>query len=439
VGGQQDARTRIEAEFPAMSEEWKPLLQGDLAARALAAVHDIAAALESQEESEGSRYASLAGGLSGQALFYTYLALQSGDDAPAERAAQLVEQAVDVLAVTPLPANLYTGFAGVAWTMEHLRGRLFAEDGDEDEDPVQEIDEALLAPLQRSPWTGDYDLITGLVGLGVYALERLPRPTAKTLLGSVVARLAETADVGEEGAAWFTRPEDLPEWQREFHSQGNYNLGVAHGLPAVVAVLAGAAAAGIEGARPLLDDSVRFLLARRQDPSVGSCFSTVYAPWEPPTSSRLAWCYGDPGVAAALLTAGHTVGETAWEREALDVALAAIARPESNSGIRDAGLCHGAAGLAHLFNRMYHTTGEERLAEAARFWFQRTLELRQPGEGVGGFRSWGTIGEGIDNLGWRDEPGFLEGAAGVGLALLGAISDVEPAWDRVLAVSVHTV
>jgi hypothetical protein len=88
---------------------------------------------------------------------------------------------------------------------------------------------------------------------------------------------------------------------------------------------------------------------------------------------------------------------------------------------------------------MYHTTGEERLAEAARFWFQRTLELRQPGEGVGGFRSWGTIGEGIDNLGWRDEPGFLEGAAGVGLALLGAISDVEPAWDRVLAISVHTV
>jgi lantibiotic biosynthesis protein len=421
-----------------MSEAWKPLLQGDMAAQALAAVHDIAAALESKEDREGGRYPSLAGGLSGQALFYTYLALRTGDDAPAERAAQLVEQAADVLAETPLPANLYTGFAGVAWTMEHLRGRLFEEDGDE-EDPVQEIDEALLTPLQRSPWTGDYDLITGLVGLGVYGLERLPRPTAATLLGSVVDRLAETADVSEEGAAWFTRPEDLPEWQREFHSKGSYNLGVAHGLPGVVTVLAGAAAAGIERARPLLDDSVRWLLARRQDPSVGSCFSTSYAPWEPPSSARLAWCYGDPGVAAALLAAARAVGNPAWEREALDVALAATARPESTSGIRDAGLCHGAAGLAHLFNRMYQTTGEGRLAEAARFWFQRALDLREPGEGVGGFRSWGTIGAGINDLGWRNEPGFLEGSSGIGLALLGAVSDVEPAWDRVLAISVHTV
>ena len=144
-------------------------------------------------------------------------------------------------------------------------------------------------------------------------------------------------------------------------------------------------------------------------------------------------------MAAALLAAARAVGKPDWEREALDVALAATTRPDATSGIRDAGLCHGAAGLAHLFNRMYQTTGEERLAEAARFWFQRALDLRLPGQGVGGFRSWGTIGEGINDLGWRDEPGFLEGSSGVGLALLGAVSEVEPAWDRVLAISVHTV
>jgi hypothetical protein len=39
--------------------------------------------------------------------------------------------------------------------------------------------------------------------------------------------------------------------------------------------------------------------------------------------------------------------------------------------------------------------------------------------------------------GWRSEAGFLEGATGIGLALLGAISDVEPAWDRVLLLSVR--
>ncbi len=420
-----------------MSTEWKPLLQGDLAAQARQSVQEVAAALESTDSPEGSRSSSIAGGQSGEALFYTYLALDTGDEAAAERAAQLVEQAAETLAVQPLPPNLYTGFAGVAWTMEHLRGRLFEDDGDED-DPVEEIDEALAIPLQRSPWPGDYDLITGLVGLAVYALERLPRPAARNLLTSIVDRLSERADISEEGAAWFTRPEDLPEWQREYHPRGNYNLGVAHGLPAVVAVLAGAAAAGIEKAGPLLHDSVRFLLARRQEPSVGSCFSTSYAPWEPPSASRLAWCYGDPGVAAALLAAARAAGEPAWERAALEIALAAAERRGPTSGIRDAGICHGAAGLGHLFNRMYQTTGEERLGEASRFWFERTLAFREPGQGIGGYRSWGVIG-GPDELGWRDDSGFLEGTAGVGLALLGALSNVEPAWDRILTLSVRTI
>ena len=67
------------------------------------------------------------------------------------------------------------------------------------------------------------------------------------------------------GSAWFTPPERLPEWQREIHTRGYYNLGVAHGLPGVVPVLAGACVAGVaaERARPLLESSVSFLLARR--------------------------------------------------------------------------------------------------------------------------------------------------------------------------------
>ena len=86
---------------------------------------------------------------------------------------------------------------------------------------------------------------------------------------------------------------------------------------------------------------------------------------------------------------------------------------------------------------MYQTTGEERLAQAARYWFERTLDFQVPGEAVAGFRAWE-----VDPAGqpaWRPDGGFLEGAAGVGLALLGATSDVEPAWDRVLLASLPPV
>lgn len=421
-----------------MNSTWRPLLEDSAAERALEAARAIADSLPAAEAPPPLRHASLAGGQAGQALFYAYLSMVTEDEAAADMSAGLLDQASEQLAETPLPATLYTGFPGVAWTLEHLQGRLFEPAGEDDEDPALEIDEALSAPLERTPWQGEYDLISGLTGLGVYALERLPRPSAAGVLERIVDRLAEIADTSRGGAAWFTQPERLPDWQREHHPQGNYNLGVAHGLPGVLPVLAGACAAGVavDRARPLLDAAVGFLMARRLAPGMGSCFAHTWAPWEPDTTSRLAWCYGDPGIAASLLATARAVGEPAWEREALDVALQSAARPEATAGIRDAGLCHGAAGLGHLFNRMYQTTGEEPLAEAARFWFDRALGFRQEGEGIAGFRAWGTMPDG--GMDWRTEPGFLEGAAGIGLALLGAVSSIEPAWDRILAVSLKT-
>lgn len=426
--------------MPFMSTSWHPLLEDSLAAQASQAVGEIAESLVLPEPSEGGRAASLAGGLTGQALFYTYLSLHTAEPSAAERAADLLDKAAEELANQPMAPSLYAGFPGIAWTMEHLRGRLFEADGEEEEeDPIQEIDEALLTPLSRSPWAGEYDLIGGLAGLGVYALERLPRPGAAALLERIVDRLAELAEVMADGTAWFTPVERLPEWQREIHPRGVYNLGVAHGLPGVLPVLAGACAAGVavERARPLLDSSVSWLLARRYGPEVGSCFGTTYAPWEEAAPSRLAWCYGDPGIAAALLATSRAVGEPEWERQAVETALACVERDESTALIRDTGLCHGAAGLAHLFNRMFQETGEERLGRAARFWFERTLQMRAPGEGIAGFRAWEVNPGG--QPGWRADSGLLEGAAGIGLALLGAISRVEPAWDRMFLVSLPPV
>jgi lantibiotic biosynthesis protein len=427
-----------------MSDSWQPLLDGDLAARALEAVQAIAEDIPHvpgwipegvAANSQLTWRSSLASGSAGQALFYAYLSLHTGEEPQADLAIELLDRATEALAAVPMSEGLYSGFTGIAWVSDHLRGRLF----EADEDANREVDEGLLTALSHTPWTGEYDLINGLVGLGVYALEGLPRPTAAECLERVVDRLAERAEETPEGLTWFNPPHTLPSHQRESHPEGLYNLGASHGVPGAIGLLGAACAAGIATAkvRPLLTGAVSWLLAQRQAPGAEFCFPHFQAPGTEPRRCRIAWCYGDPGVAATLLVAARGAGEPAWERVALETALSAAARPEETAGVQDAGLCHGATGVAHLFQRMYQMTGEERLAAAARRWFEKALDFRKPGQGVGGFQSW-AAGSSSGNQAWRDDPGLLEGAAGVGLALLGAVSTVEPEWDRLFLASLPT-
>jgi Lanthionine synthetase C-like protein len=123
-------------------------------------------------------------------------------------------------------------------------------------------------------------------------------------------------------------------------------------------------------------------------------------------------------------------GEEPWEGEALDLAWQACDHDLAERGVVDAGLRHGVAGRAHLLNRLFQATGKEPFADTARAGFCRLLEMRRPGEGIGGFR---TRVSGADGRPvWTDDPGLLDGSAGIGLALLAAVSAVEPAWDRLL-------
>jgi len=421
------------------SSAWSPILSGDAAERARQAIEEIAAdlrqALAEPRPASPSwlrRGPSLAGGDAGQSFFFAYLDRARPGEGYDDTAMELLERATESTGEVQAPPGLYSGFSGVAWTLEHLRGRLFEDDGEED--PGEEVAAALREHLALTPWRGHYDLISGLVGFGVYALERLPRPGGRECLEQVVARLGELAERRPEGATWLTSVDLMIDRDIEMFPQGNYNLGVAHGVPGVIPLLASACAAGV-AVRELLDGAVAWTLAQKLPEGAGSVFPYSVADGQEPKPTRLAWCYGDLGIATSLLAAARTVGEEGWEREALAIARRAAARREENSGVLDAGVCHGAAGAAHLFNRIHQATGDAACREAALYWLDRTLAFRQPGQGLGGYLVWVAGEEG--ELGWRTDPGFLTGSAGIGLALLAATSAVEPEWDRVLLTDVR--
>lgn len=415
-------------------QPWRPLLNEDRGQAVLASIREIADTLVSHlkdNESLATSNVQLAEGAAGIALFFAYLQA-AGLAATREMAFDCLAPGLDALTTRPMNASLFSGFTGIAWAVQHITALL----GDSSDDIAGEIDCALETYLTHSPWTGDYDLLKGLVGLSVYCVERTHLPVAVRCLELIVEHLSESAESCGYGLRWLTHPHLTLPQQRANYPQGCYNLGLAHGVPGIIALLGRIHAAGIarEKSGRLLEGAVQWLLQQRLPYDSRSCFASILVPGRQPESCRLAWCYGDTGVASALLRAARCLGENSWEQEALSIARHAAARNSQNSGVIDACFCHGSSGLAHIFNRLYQATQEEVFFTASHYWINRTLQLRNHGDGPAGYRTASADGSG--NREFQAKYGILVGIAGIGLSLLASSSALEPCWDRIFLLDI---
>lgn len=414
--------------------QWRRLLDGDSRHAVLASIQEIERSLVSHLQDGDLPFTGdvhLAEGSAGVALFFAYLQT-SGLASTPDLALDCLAPAVEALTIRPMNATLYAGFTGIAWAVQHVHTLL----GDSSDHIGTDIDLALETYLKHSPWKHDYDLIYGLVGIGVYCLERPHSPGAVRCLELIVERLSELAEPYTEGLCWHTQPDLLLPEQRERYPEGYYNLGMAHGVPGIIALLGRIHSAGIyrERIAYLLQGAVRWMLQQRLPHGSKSSFAALHVPGYQPEACRLAWCYGDAGVAAALLLAARCVGERSWEQQALEIARLAAARDGQSCGVVDACFCHGSCGLAHIFNRLYQATHDEIFAAASHYWIERTLQFCHPGNGSAGYLiKWADRNGNID---FRARYGLLEGIAGIGLSLLATTSAVEPCWDRVFLLDI---
>jgi lantibiotic modifying enzyme len=354
---------------------WEPLLTGALARRAEGLIEELADPLAFASLPEPS----VTGGSSGAALLFAYLAAATDDPRHRSAARRHLRDAL-----TRLPgrgSSLADGVAGIGWAAQHVGDLLDLPPID----PDGRCDTAIGGLLDRSSDRFSSELLYGLAGIAVFALERLPRPDAFAVLERAVALLGTSTCRGPDGS---------------------YDLGASHGAGGMLAPLAGAAAYGVDGASELLDRVVTWLLAHRADGS----FPSRVRPGVAAEPARTAWCYGAPGIAAGLLAAGR-------RDDAVAVVGSVARRPAADTGVEDGGLCHGAAGVAHILNRIAQATADDEVRAAAVLWFERLLDLP------------------ADRRVPDGDPGFLIGDIGIALALLGATSTVAPTWDRVLAIT----
>ena len=373
---------------------WQAALTGRLAASALERVRSIADRLERAPAAPAPELAL-------RALF-----LAACDEAFPGRGHRrsgelLLERAVALAEDQPLLPRLHGGILTVAWVVDQLaRG----------EELTSHVDDALGDEL--ATWSGDHDLIFGLAGAGLYALARGRTDLAARALDKLEAA---ATPLEECRLAWYTPPEWMLAEQQAATPLGHYNAGVAHGAAGIAGFAARALARGVHRAcaAGLIAGAIAWLdsIALAGDARF-PCWvagAAGYRATEPPArAARSAWCYGDPGVAAQLWAAGAAASRPDWQERAVALARAALARPVDAARIGREGLCHGAAGFAHIMNRLAQASGDRELARGAVAWYQRAMELAP------------------------DNPWFLTGACGIGLALLAAVSDAPPTWDALL-------
>jgi hypothetical protein len=209
-----------------------------------------------------------------------------------------------------------------------------------------------------------------------------------------------------------------------------YNLGLAHGTGSIVAMLSLLYQKGYarQQCARLIAQTLRWMWNVRNRNHVAT-FPNAVGETPRDEYSRMAWCYGDLGIAAAFYLAGNTLGVARWkDRARYILRKAAARRAYADTTDRDAGICHGSAGVGYIYLKFAGIFGSPLLRKTAHDWVEDTLQRALPAPGDNVFLHFDPL---HPEAPYKPNLGLLGGEAGIGLVLLSALG-APTRWDRLL-------
>lgn len=220
-----------------------------------------------------------------------------------------------------------------------------------------------------------------------------------------------------------------------FYTDPPSNVGIdafslAHGTCSYQIILLKIYQLGIEvkKCRLMIEESMQFMLNYENKPAVeGQALFPMYTDGKT-ISSRVSWCYGDLNVATSLWQCGIVFNNHEWKKIAFEICKHNISRNTcSSAGVVDTCLCHGTSGNGLMYLQMWENFGDERFKKCADDWFELTHEMLEFSTEHRGIKMW----QG-DKRGWEYKPDFLDGSAGVGLALISENIGKTLPWKELL-------
>lgn len=322
--------------------------------------------------------------------------------------------------------TLCKGICGYGWVLEFLAENQFIEYSDIEF--LDHLDTKLYKIIEKENKIENLDFLHGTIGMGIYFLKRLRKNSSILYLNQILNSLDYYSKRDKDGSIYWISILDK--------NEKGINFGLAHGLPSILSFLCLLYKNNINSklSLSLINGIITFIMKYKHDPSkYGSFFPTYISNNSGVSkSSRLAWCYGDLGVAISLWNCGKIINDEKLKRMGVDILIKCSDRKDVvNEHVIDAGICHGTSGIAQIYNRMHRNTGIVKFKESYDFWINETIKMAKFEDGFARFKTY----HGEEYGGWKNEYGLLEGITGIGLTLISAIIDIEPKWDECLLLS----
>lgn len=398
---------------------WKPILIESEKDTATRLVLNIAETLF--EDIDKVNHPSFMNGKGGIALFYAYLFKVFNVKDYLDKSITILEIALEESSNVRMDINFGSGYSGISWLISHLVNNKFLEANIKD--TVGNLDTFLKTGSYFLLEEGEYDILLGGLGPFHYFLEIKDLEYVEKCI-EFIDKLAirEKNTVRWPQSRAVTIEGDNP--------MDTINLGLAHGIPSLIVFLSICYENNIkpETVFKLIKEAINYLFEIKFENK--NCFFP-FSIQKNKTSSEtpLRWCYGDLGVIMSIFLAGRITKQQEWIKSAIGFAKISAQRINEADTIQDSHLCHGTAGIAHIFNRFYNYTEIDIFRKTAEFWYLDTIKRAKYHNNRVSFEAW------KGDFGWMEIQGFLEGTAGIGLSILSAISDIEPKWDRCLLLS----
>ena len=206
-------------------------------------------------------------------------------------------------------------------------------------------------------------------------------------------------------------------YNRKIFDNKYVNLGLAHGMASILSILARSyrTTGRKEDVRSTMNLIMKYYVANENGDHVLSVFPYGISDKEENRFSRMAWCYGDPGIGLAFLTAGVETGIIEFVEYGENILLRAAKRFDLKvNQVDNPFLCHGTSGVAIIYLNAYKMSKNKLFYDVAKYWHSRTLDFL----------------EGCD---WQSYPqGLLEGLTGIGLMLLSFEVNENLEWEKLL-------